>query len=50
MGFERGEKIVVFKKKRRKGYQVKNGHRQDFTSVKIRGISTKIKKEMANGA
>ena len=29
------EKIVVFKMKRRKGYQVKNGHRQNFTMVKI---------------
>ena len=29
------EKVVVFKMKRRKGYQVKNGHRQNFTMVKI---------------
>ena len=29
------EKIVIFKMKRRKGYQVKNGHRQNFTMVKI---------------
>ncbi|MCK5237262.1 MAG: 50S ribosomal protein L21 [Deltaproteobacteria bacterium] len=35
----RGKKIIVFKKKRRKGYSKKQGHRQDFTSVKI----TKIK-------
>tara|TARA_B100000700_G_scaffold283333_1_gene335594 strand:+ start:125 stop:538 length:414 start_codon:yes stop_codon:yes gene_type:complete len=31
----RDDKIVVFKMKRRKGYQVKNGHRQDYTLVKI---------------
>lgn len=31
----RDDKIVVFKMKRRKGYQVKNGHRQNFTLVKI---------------
>ena len=34
----KGDKVVVFKKKRRKGYQVKNGHRQDFTQVLIEGI------------
>jgi large subunit ribosomal protein L21 len=31
----RGPKITVFKKKRRKGYQVKNGHRQDYTEVHV---------------
>jgi large subunit ribosomal protein L21 len=34
----RGEKIVVFKRKRRKGYRRKQGHRQGFTEVKIVGI------------
>jgi len=29
------DKVIVFKMKRRKGYQVKNGHRQNFTMVKI---------------
>jgi len=33
-------KILVYKKKRRKGYQRKNGHRQDFSSIKIDGIKT----------
>ena len=33
------EKVVVFKKKRRKGYKVRNGHRQDFTKVLIEKIS-----------
>lgn len=31
----RDKKIIVFKKKRRKGYQVKNGHRQQFSLIKI---------------
>ena len=31
----RDDKVIVFKMKRRKGYQVKNGHRQNFTMVKI---------------
>jgi large subunit ribosomal protein L21 len=33
--FERGKKVIVFKKKRRKGYKVKNGHKQDYTRLKI---------------
>ena len=35
----RGEKVIVFKKKRRKGYKKKNGHRQQFTKIQITGIS-----------
>lgn len=34
----RGEKVKVFKKKRRKSYQKLNGHRQDLTQLKITGI------------
>jgi large subunit ribosomal protein L21 len=34
----RGDKVIVFKKKRRKGYQKRNGHRQDFTQVEIMTI------------
>ncbi len=34
----RGKKIIVFKKKKRKGYSKKQGHRQDFTAVKVRSI------------
>ncbi|MCD7973478.1 MAG: 50S ribosomal protein L21 [Candidatus Azobacteroides sp.] len=34
----KGEKIIVFKKKRRKGYRKRNGHRQCFTQVKINEI------------
>ena len=37
----RGDKVVVFKKKRRKGYQKRNGHRQDFTKVQIEAIMEK---------
>ena len=35
----KGDKIIVFKKKRRKGYKVKNGHRQPYTQIKIGGLS-----------
>ena len=35
----RGDKVKVFKKKRRKGYRVKNGHRQQFTKIKIDAIA-----------
>jgi large subunit ribosomal protein L21 len=34
----RGDKVLVFKKKRRKGYQKLNGHRQDFTQILIEDI------------
>lgn len=34
----RDKKIIVFKKKRRKGYQKKQGHRQDFTLLKVKSI------------
>ena len=33
------KKVMVFKKKRRKGYQVKKGHRQQFTRVRITDVS-----------
>ncbi len=32
------DKVIVFKKKRRKGYKVKNGHRQYLTKIKIESI------------
>ncbi len=38
LGHERGTKIIVFKKKRRKQYKRTRGHRQDFTRVKIDSI------------
>ena len=34
----KGDKVIVFKKKRRKGYQKKNGHRQYLTELSITGI------------
>ncbi|MRR20104.1 50S ribosomal protein L21 [bacterium] len=34
----RGDKVIIFKKKRRKGYQKRSGHRQDFTQVEILSI------------
>jgi large subunit ribosomal protein L21 len=35
----KSDKVIVFKKKRRKGYKVKNGHRQAITQLKIDKIS-----------
>ncbi len=35
----RGEKIIVFKKNRRKSYRKTQGHRQDYTALSITGIS-----------
>jgi len=35
----KGDKVIVFKKKRRKGYKKKNGHRQSFTQIVIEGIN-----------
>ena len=35
----KGDKVIVFKKKRRKTYQKSNGHRQQFTKIQINGIS-----------
>jgi large subunit ribosomal protein L21 len=37
----KGDKVIVFKKKRRKGYAVKNGHRQRLTEVLIEEIGKK---------
>jgi large subunit ribosomal protein L21 len=43
----RGDKVIVFKKKRRKGYRVKNGHRQNFTQVEIVSIKEKASPKKA---
>lgn len=48
----RDDKVLVFKKKRRKGYQKLNGHRQDLTEIVIEGIGkgtakAEAKKEVA---
>ena len=37
----RGDKVVIFKKKRRKGYEKESGHRQDFSKILIENISVK---------
>ncbi|MBT8311394.1 MAG: 50S ribosomal protein L21 [Eudoraea sp.] len=41
----KGDKVIVFKKKRRKGYRVKNGHRQQLTELLIEGIVAKGSKK-----
>ncbi|NNE01940.1 MAG: 50S ribosomal protein L21 [Eudoraea sp.] len=43
----KGDKVIVFKKKRRKGYQTKNGHRQYLTEILIEGIVAKGAKKAA---
>jgi len=50
----RGDKVIVFKKKIKKGYRIKNGHRQNFTQIEIVSINGKttekkhaVKKEAA---
>ncbi|SFU28217.1 large subunit ribosomal protein L21 [Pustulibacterium marinum] len=44
----KGDKVIVFKKKRRKGYKVKNGHRQALTQIVIEDIiATGAKKAKA---
>ncbi|GAA4057654.1 50S ribosomal protein L21 [Flavobacterium chungnamense] len=35
----KGDKVIIFKKKRRKGYKKRNGHRQYLTQILIEGIS-----------
>ncbi|MFN8278366.1 MAG: 50S ribosomal protein L21 [Chitinophagales bacterium] len=35
----RGDKVIIFKKKRRKGYRKTNGHRQSFTQISIDSIA-----------
>ena len=41
----KSDKVVVFKKKRRKGYKVKNGHRQAITEIEISDILTDVTKK-----
>jgi large subunit ribosomal protein L21 len=43
----KGDKVIVFKKKRRKGYRVKNGHRQSFTEIQIESIAASGAKKVA---
>lgn len=43
----KGDKVIVFKKKRRKGYKVKNGHRQALTQILVENILEKAVKAKA---
>ena len=45
---EVGDKVIVFKMKRRKGYQKKNGHKQQFTTIKIQDLKTAKKTKNKN--
>ena len=47
LGHLKGDKVIVFKKKRRKGYKKKNGHRQYLTEIQIEGIATSGVKKAA---
>ena len=38
IGHVKGDKVIIFKKKRRKGYQKWNNHRQSFTQILIQGV------------
>ncbi len=46
----KGDKVIVFKKKRRKGYKKKNGHRQYLTELVIESISASEAKKVAKKA
>ena len=43
----KGDKVIIFKKKRRKGYKKRNGHRQYLTQIVIEGISATGSKKAA---
>ncbi len=44
----KGDKVIVFKKKRRKRYKVKKGHRQQYTKIQIEALETNGKKKAAS--
>ena len=44
----KGNKVIVFKKKRRKGYRVKNGHRQSLTEIQVENILASGAKKTKN--
>ena len=50
LGHLKGDKVIVFKKKRRKGYKKKNGHRQYLSEIQIEGISASGAKKTAKKA
>ena len=41
----KGDKVVVFKMKRRKDYRVKNGHRAQFTEIEVKSVNAENKEE-----
>ena len=47
LGHLKGDKVIVFKKKRRKGYQKKNGHRQYLSEIQIESIAVSGVKKKA---
>jgi len=50
LGHLKGDKVIVFKKKRRKGYKKKNGHRQYLTEIQIESIGAAGAKQTAKKA
>ena len=48
LGHLKGDKVIVFKKKRRKGYQKKNGHRQALSEIQIESIAATGAKKTAS--
>lgn len=49
----KGDKVIVFKKKRRKGYKLKRGHRQKFTKIEVlvlSGMETKAEQSQKTGS
>jgi len=50
LSHERENKVVVFKFKRRKGHQKKNGHKQQYTKIKIKDLKAATKKAVAKKA
>jgi len=47
LGHLKGDKVIVFKKKRRKGYRKKNGHRQALSEIQIESIAASGAKKSA---
>ena len=47
LGHLKGDKVIVFKKKRRKGYIKKNGHRQALTEIQVESIAASGAKKAA---
>ena len=50
LGHLKGDKVIVFKKKRRKGYRKKNGHRQQLSEIQIESISASGAKKAKKAA